>query len=282
MTTKLPPNVGRAGRPLPEELHLPADDVRVRPDPDAPNDWAPLVDGLQQEEPFLDTVTTLRLHFMGRPGILVSGNTPVYFVNQAGRTGLFRPDCYVAFGVNPIAVRRRNGYFIERVGRPPDLALEIASVSTFRRDLGLKHDLYARLGIEEYWRFDATAEYYPQPLAGERLEEGEYRPLPVETDADGVIRGYSPLLGLYLCWDQGNPRFYDPTTGAYCPTMADLSREAAAEAAARLAAEDRMEAEAAARREAEDRAEAEAAARREAEDRVRQLEERLRRLQEGG
>ena len=258
MTTKLPPPYReRGGLPLPEEFHLPADDRHVIPDSDAPDDREPLPDGLQQEDPFYDAVTVLKTHFLGRPGILVSGNTPVYYVEEDGRQRIFRPDCYVVFGIDPIAVRRRNGYFIERVGKPLDFVLEIASVSTFRNDLGPKRDLYARLGIEEYWRFDATTEYYPEPLAGERLEGQEYRPLPVARGADGVIRGRSPLLGLVLCWNQGKLRFYDPATGAYLRTLEEAAGGIIAERAAR--------------REAEDRADSEAA-------RVRQLEEELQRL----
>ena len=254
MTTKLPPYRGRGGQPLPEELHLPADDPRTIPDPDAPDDWEPLPDGMQQEDRFLDAVTVVRHHFRGRRGVLVSGNTPVYYLDENGRQNIFRPDCYVAFGVNPIAVRQRNGYFVAQVGKPPQFVLEIASVSTFRNDIGPKRDLYARLGIEEYWRFDATTVYYPEPLAGDRLEGQEYQPLPVSRDLDGVIRGYSPLLGLVLCWDQAKLRFYDPATSSYCRTLT----------------------------EAEHALEAERTARQADQARIRQLEEELRRRQSEG
>ena len=33
--------------------------------------------------------------------------------------------------------------------------------------------------------------------------------------ADGALKGYSEMMGLYLCWDEGWPRFYDPATGTY-------------------------------------------------------------------
>ena len=33
------------------------------------------------------------------------------------------------------------------------------------------------------------------PLSGDRLVNGRYEPLPLDTGADGVIRGYSPVLG---------------------------------------------------------------------------------------
>ena len=43
-------------------------------------------------------------------------------------------------------------------------------------DLGRKRDLYAALGVLEYWRYDATCgEFYGEPLVGEYLLDGEYR-----------------------------------------------------------------------------------------------------------
>ena len=204
MTTKLPPSSrSRAG--LPEHAHLPADDRSVRPDPGAPDDYEPLPDAMQQLDHVIDSIQVIRTFFGGQPGVLVHGDSPVYYLDEAGRQRIFRPDCYVAFGVNPIAIRRRNGYFIRDVGKVPDFVLEVASVSTYRNDLGFKRDLYARLGIGEYWRFDATGEYYPEPLAGETLIQGEYRRLDVHPGADEIPRGHSPTLGLDLCWIDWTP-----------------------------------------------------------------------------
>lgn len=39
----------------------------------------------------------------------------------------------------------------------PDLVVEILSPSTARRDRGIKHDLYRREGVAEYWIVDADA-----------------------------------------------------------------------------------------------------------------------------
>jgi Uma2 family endonuclease len=38
---------------------------------------------------------------------------------------------------------------------PPDLVIEVLSPSTARRDQRLKHDLYERVGITEYWLVDS-------------------------------------------------------------------------------------------------------------------------------
>ena len=231
MTTRLTPSFrGRPG--LQDGAVLPADDpFHVTLDPDAPDDQEPLPDGMQQEIHVTETISTLRAFFWGRGGVLVSGDTPVYYVDDAGLQQIFRPDAYVAFGVNPIAIRRRNGYFIPEVGKAPDFALEIASVSTYENDLGPKRDLYARLGIGEYWRFDATGgEYYPQPLAGETLVDGEYHPIEINREADGIIRGHSPTLGLDLCWFDGDLSFFDPVAHTWLEnTIRAIARAAAAE-----------------------------------------------------
>ena len=231
MTTKLPPPF-RHSPGSPEYAGLPADDPKVQPDPDAPDDYAPLPDAMQQQDPVTETFQVLRAHFWGRPGVLTHGDSPVYYLDEEERQRICRPDAYVAFGVNPIAIRRRNGYFIREVGKAPDFALEIASVSTYENDLGPKRDLYARLGIGEYWRFDVTGgEYYPQPLAGETLVDGEYHPIEINREADGIIRGHSPILSLDLCWFEGDLYFFDPATHTWLENVLRAKARADSQAA---------------------------------------------------
>lgn len=62
------------------------------------------------------------------------------------------------------------------VGKAPDFVLETGSGSTADGDLGRKGDLYAEVGMSEYWRSDATGgEFYGEPLVGEYLQDSEYR-----------------------------------------------------------------------------------------------------------
>ena len=44
-------------------------------------------------------------------------------------TGLRYPDLLVAFGVVPAAYYRANSYVISELGKPPEIVLEIATVS---------------------------------------------------------------------------------------------------------------------------------------------------------
>ena len=206
----------------------------------------------------------LDYYFRERADVFVGGEG--YLCRDTrDRTGWVVPDCVVAFGVDPGAIMDRNGYVIDEVGKPPEFVLEIASKSTGRADYTVKRDVYAGHGVGEYWRFDSTGgEFYDAALSGERLVDGAYEPLPVHSEGDGVVRGYSPVLGLELHWYEGRLRFYDPAAGEYMPNFAEANEQRDAEAAARRV-------EAAARR-------AEAAARMSAETELQRLREEVRRL----
>ena len=125
-------------------------------------------------------------------------------------------------------------------GKPPDFVLEIASPSSRRRDRITKRQVYADLGISEYWRFDETDDPRRVKLAGDRLSpEGQYRPIAIERLADGTLQGYSAVLNLYLRWEGGRLRWHDPATGRHIVTLEDERARADREQAARLQAEAR-------------------------------------------
>lgn len=154
------------------------------------------------------------------------------------------PDIYLAFGVDAEAIRPRKIYLPWEVGKPPDLAIEIASESTAQRDLNRKPAIYAQIGIREFWRFDPTGgEYYGHGLAGYRLVEGAYQEIPLTGEPDGILKGYSEVLGASICHDEGWPRLYDLATGTY---DANWRQDRAALEAARAAKRDALEAERAA------------------------------------
>ena len=88
---------------------------------------------------------------------------------------------------------------------------------------------------------------------------------------DGSHRGYSDALGLYVCWEDGRLRFFDPGTESYLRSHdEDMARAGTAEA--------RAEEERAGRLAAQARAEEERAGRVAAESRLAELETELRRL----
>ena len=224
-------------------------------------DMVPPPDAMQQELPLTDLVATIRDALTRRDPdetVFISSSTFLCY-DPTNLNRRLQPDLYVAFAVEEPAIRDRDaGYLPWEVGKQPDFVLELASVSTARNDLTRKRDIYAMMGIPEYWRFDATGgAYYGDPLVGEQLVDGDYEPLPITDDPDGNPKGYSPVLGLTLAWVNGVFRVFDPTENDYSKT----TRES-------LSAMNVQRTE----------LESEKAARRAAEERVRQLEQQLERL----
>lgn len=227
-------------------------------------DGKPLPDGEYQAPLYIEVVGTLRTHFRNRAGVHVNGNTMFYY-EEGNPRRVISPDCYVAFNVDVEIILRNNTYLLWEMGKPPDFVLEIGSPSTARNDLGSKRDLYARLGVGEYWRFDGTGQdFYLEPLAGEYLEDGVYHRFELHREPDGMVWGHSPTLNLDLCWDNGRLRYYDPVSETWLMNQEE-------EQVARQAAQADLEAKRAA-------VEAERAARQAAEARVEELEAEVHRL----
>ncbi len=234
-------------------------------------DGMPLPDGEYQLNHFTDIISILKRFFGNSLDVLVSGNTFIYYQEGNPRLSV-SPDCYVAFGVNYDLMLSNDNYRVWDMGKPPDFALEIGSPSTAKNDLEEKRELYARLGIGEYWKFDPSGgDHYGAPLVGERLVGGEYRELEISRGRDGRVWGHSPTLNLELHWEEGRLRFYDPVSGRWLQNMEEMD-------AARAAAEAVAEMERAARAAAEVSAAAERAARESAEARLAEMEAELRRL----
>lgn len=204
-------------------------------------DGKPLPDGEYQAPIYINTVTPLRIHFAGVPGARVNGNTLLYYVEGDPRR-VVSPDCYVAFGLteealHSLSLEGNNTYLLWEVGKAPDFVLEIGSGSTARVDLGSKRDLYAELGVREYWRYDATGgEFYGEPLVGERLVDGEYVRMELVSEDEGRIWSRSEVLGLELWWIEGALRYWQPAERRWL-LRPEEEHEARIAAEARAAAE---------------------------------------------
>ena len=173
-------------------------------------------------------IGALRVYYEARSDVYVSGDLLMYY--EEGNAGVsVAPDVFVVFGVED---RKRRHYLVWEEGKAPDFVLEVASKSTWREDLGPKRDVYARLGVKEYWMYDPTGEYFTPVLQGLRLAGSAYvRQLAVKSP-DGALTLTSETLGLELRAQAGEMRFRDPATGQVL-----LSHQE--EAAARRAAESR-------------------------------------------
>ena len=94
---------------------------------------------------------------------------------------------------------------------------------------------YAALGIPEYWRFNEAPTRSNPALAGDRLVEGEYQPIPIDTLPDGRFRGHSTVLNLILEWQDGQLNWIDPDTEEHIPTFQQEREGRLAERDGRLA-----------------------------------------------
>ena len=201
----------------------------------------PPEDGLVEDALITLIKAILVARYANDPTTLVLG--PVTFLIYDSDTpgSLIAPDCYVMFGVDAdFIVQERHSYRIQEWGVIPAFALEVASPSTARRDLTEKRELYARIGIGEYWRLDSRGgENYGEPLVGERLVDGEYERIDLHVEANGDIWSRSEVLGVDFYY-----RVEDGPYGAFLLRDSDTGEwlnDLAAEQAARQAAEARAQ-----------------------------------------
>ena len=215
---------------------LGAAEAKRREDP-VPLPNPPLkVDAMQQFPILANTEQILSRWYGGRSDVLVGGQGYLCADRRNIRSSPV-PDCVVAFDVDARRIFNTNGYVISEVGKPPEFVLEVASKTTGRRDYEVKRGIYAEMGVLEYWRFDWTGgQYHDVPLAGDSLTEGVYTPFPIEELSSGEIRGYSPILRLYLCWVNQRLLFFDHSKGEYLPDGFELmtQRDEAVREAERL------------------------------------------------
>ena len=209
-------------------------------------------------------LTSLAIHFADEPNVTVASEVPVG-PGLPVRDDARMPDLLLVRDGDRALMEEQRGYAIDRQGKAPDFVLEVASPTTGRADYTDKRTDYERFGVSEYWRFDPSGgEYHDAALAGDFLVEGKYEPIAIETLQEGMLRGYSDALGLYVCWEDGRLRFFDPGTESYLRSHDEERAES-------MATQARAEEERTGRLAAQSRAAA-------AEARAAELEAELRRL----
>ena len=213
----------------------------------------------------------------GRADVHVGSNNFLYY-ERGNPRAVVAPDVYVVVGA---PAHLRDTYLLWNEPKGPDFVLEVTSASTRRDDERRKRDVYAALGVREYFLYDPRAEYLTPALQGFRLHDGEYRALPAVTVlSNRGVAVTSEVLGLELRDEREARmvRLHDRATGEDLPTYGEAERTSREEAKARRAAEARVVQEATARRAAETRVVHKTAALRAAEARVAELEAHLRAL----
>jgi Uma2 family endonuclease len=232
----------------------------------------PETDGtpMSETDPHTSAVIWLRQalkdFFARSPDVYVASQLMVYY-EQGNPAGHRDPDVMVVRGVGR---HRRISFRVWEEGTLPCVVFEIASDSTWREDLGPKRDLYARLGIAEYFLFAPEGRMLDPRLQGFRLENGVY--VPLTAAADGALE--SAELGLRLLPERRMLRLINLATGRRIPTRSERSRRSARRAreARRLANEVNRRADESSRQVDVARHEADEARRR-ADEATRQVDE---------
>ena len=155
----------------------------------------------------------LEAYFADRPEAYVSGDILMYYVEGDPRQSI-SPDVLVAFGLGK---KPRGNYRVWEEGKVPDFVMELSSKTTYQNDLEHKMELYASLGIPDYFLYDAEGLYLPAPLMGFTLVEGVYTPIP--PGVDGGL--HAAALGLDFHIDDEGLGLYDPVAGQWLQTPAE-------------------------------------------------------------
>ena len=255
------------------------------------SDGQPMAETDHQRTPLAYAVDRLRLHFRDRPDVYVSGNLFIYY-EEGNPQAVVAPDVFVVMGADG---RDRETYRLWEEPKGPDFVLEITSRSTWREDRTVKRELYRRLGVKEYWRYDPTNDYLTPPLQGLELIAGKYERLPAWERSGGELALASAVLGLELRLSDRGLRFHDPRVGRDLSNLAETDDER--QRAERERSRDRQRAEQERQRAEQERQRAEQAesrlareeaarrreeaARRAAQARVAELEALLKRAESG-
>jgi Uma2 family endonuclease len=204
-------------------------DLVIYPD----GDGQPMTESDATRDYLIYAVEVLRLHFESRRQVYVSGNLFIYY-EEGNPKAVVSPDVFVIFGVSS---RPRRSYKTwQEDGKLPSFILEITSNTTKNKDEQDKPQLYQRLGVQEYFQYDPTADYLTPQLKGRQLVNGAYEPLPLSQTAEGIPYIASAVLGLDLHLRE-NPkalglaplpkalRFYDPQTGVVLPNRQEVEEQ---------------------------------------------------------
>ena len=158
------------------------------------SDGAPMAETEFQYDPMTYTVSVLKIRYEDSPNVYVGGSLLVYY-ERGNNIASIAPNAFVVFGVKD-GNRFRETWKIWEEGAAPSFVMEVAAKSAWEWDASGKRDIYAGMGVQEYWRFDPTGEFFTPRLVGKRLEDGEYLPIAVWRQTG---TGYSE--GIVQSWD---------------------------------------------------------------------------------
>lgn len=173
-------------------VHYPESDGKPVAETDVHRDW------------MFRIIELLKLFFSGRH-VYISGNLLIYYVEGNPKKSV-APDVFVVLNCDPA---RRRIFKVWEEGKGPSFILEVTSKKTRRQDLGAKKEIYAHLGVAEYFLYDPLAEWMHPSLQGFRLVEGIYAPLGLD-ERESLV---SEQLGITFRLEAGQLLLVETATG---------------------------------------------------------------------
>ncbi len=176
------------------------------------SDGQPMAENDEHRWAIQSLLNPLELRYRKRADAYVSGDLLLYY-RQGDASRCVAPDVLVVHGVAP---GPRRTYLLWQEGKPPDFVAEVSSPRSRIQDRTTKRELYARLGVQEYFLFDPAYEDRGQAgrLQGYRLwGSGSVEVGPGgERGSEEELR--SEVLGLSLRPEGKRIRLRDLATGA--------------------------------------------------------------------
>jgi Uma2 family endonuclease len=198
------------------ETHLPPDDWRKsNPFPESHED--DMGESTIHYDLISDFIKMLKLFFAGQTDVFIAANLNFYY-DEDDPKNYYIPDIMIAFGISN---HSRKTYKLWEEQLCPQVVFEVASESTWKKDITDKVKVYEKLGVEEYYILDSENLYLSLPLMAYRRDEtGRFRLVMTENE-----RILSPLLNLEIVRTENRFRLFDPENEEFLLTTEELKAE---------------------------------------------------------
>lgn len=160
---------------------------------------------------------SLQIFLANQTDVFIAANLNFYY-DEDDPKKYYIPDTMIAFGISN---NNRKVYKLWKEKLCPQVIFEVASESTWKKDISDKVEVYERLGAEEYYILDPENLYLPLPLMAYRRDEmGRLRLVMTENE-----RVLSLLLNLEIVWTENRFRLFDPAKQKFLLTAEETQME---------------------------------------------------------
>ena len=112
-------------------------------------DGEPMAASDPHRKEMVRTLDIFEVHFHRKQDVYVSGDIFLYYV-KGEPDAVISPDILISFGLDK---KDRPTYKVWEEGKVPEFVMEFSSEKTYDKDLTIKKDTYASLGIRDYFLF---------------------------------------------------------------------------------------------------------------------------------